>query len=191
MEQFFKELSQKIIEKIDNTEDLMINFWGEDSHFTRFNQSKVRQNGFVSDATLSITLISNQKTCSTSFSLSKNASNDLLTALSHLEKLRRDINFLPEDPFIVFPKEGQSSSTSSKGELLSVDKVVDALSPAIKNVDLAGIWASGNIYVGYANSKGLLHWFSTDSFSFDYSLITESEKMVKDTFAGTNFDLEK
>ena len=191
MEQFFKELSQKIIEKIDNTEDLMINFWGEDSHFTRFNQSKVRQNGFVSDATLSITLISNQKTCSTSFSLSKNASNDLLTSLSHLEKLRKDINFLPEDPFIVFPKEGQSSSTSSKGELLSVDKVVDALSPAIKNVDLAGIWASGNIYVGYANSKGLLHWFSTDSFSFDYSLITESEKMVKDTFAGTNFDLEK
>ena len=167
------------------------NFWGEDSHFTRFNQSKVRQNGFVSDATLSITLISNQKTCSTSFSLSKNASNDLLTALSHLEKLRKDINFLPEDPFIVFPKEGQSSSTSSNGELLSVDKVVDALSPAIKNVDLAGIWASGNIYVGYANSKGLLHWFSTDSFSFDYSLITESEKMVKDTFAGTNFDLEK
>ena len=65
------------------------------------------------------------------------------------------------------------------------------MSPAIKNVDLAGIWASGNIYVGYANSKGLLHWFSTDSFSFDYSLITESEKMVKDTFAGTNFDLEK
>ena len=50
MEQFFKELSKKIIEKIDNTEDLMINFWGEDSHFTRFNQSKVRQNGFVSDS---------------------------------------------------------------------------------------------------------------------------------------------
>ena len=183
MEKFFKELSQKIIEKIDNTEDLMINFWGEDSHFTRFNQSKVRQNGFVSDATLSITLISNQKTCSTSFSLSKNASNDLLTALSHLEKLRKDINFLPEDPFIVFPKEGQSSSTSSKGKLLSVDKVVDALSPAIKNVDLAGIWASGTflsvavtppyVYVGNGMENGITFWdslLSTDDFSFKNNL---------------------
>ena len=62
LEQFFKELSQNIIAKIDSAEDLMLNFWGEDSHFTRFNQSKVRQNGFVSDATLSITLISKQRT---------------------------------------------------------------------------------------------------------------------------------
>ena len=52
----------------------MLNFWGEDSHITRFNESKIRQNGFVSDATLSITLIKNQRTCSVSFSLTKNAS---------------------------------------------------------------------------------------------------------------------
>ena len=71
-----------------------------------------------------------------------------------------------------------------------MSEVVDSLSPAIKNVDLAGIWASGNIFVGFANSKGLFHWFSTDSFSFDYSLITETEKMVKDTFAGTHFNLD-
>ena len=77
MENFFKELSQNILSKIDSSEDLMLNFWGEDSHFARFNQSKVRQNGFVSDATLSITLISKQRTCSTSFSLSKNPMTDL------------------------------------------------------------------------------------------------------------------
>ena len=166
-------------------------WWGENSHFTRFNQSKVRQNGFVSDATLSITLICNQKTCSTSFSLTKNLSNDLAVALEHLNSLRSDIVFLPEDPFIVFPKEGQSSSQKKTGQLLSIDNVIDSLSPAIKNVELAGIWASGNIFIGYANSKGLFHWFSTDSYSFDYSLITESEKMVKDTFAGSHFNLDE
>ena len=57
MEQFFRDLSKDILANINVDEDLMLNFWGEDSHFTRFNQSKVRQNGFVSDATLSITLI--------------------------------------------------------------------------------------------------------------------------------------
>ena len=69
MENFFKNLSNKILDNISSNEDLMINFWGENSHFTRFNQSKVRQNGFVSDLTLSINLISNNRTCSASFSL--------------------------------------------------------------------------------------------------------------------------
>ena len=110
MEQFFKDLSKSILSNVKSDEHLMLNFWGENSHFTRFNQSKVRQNGFVSDATLSITLIVNQRTCSTSFSLTKDASNDLSMSLGHLNTLRSDINFLPEDPFIVFPKEGKSSS---------------------------------------------------------------------------------
>jgi len=191
MEQFFKDLSQKILSNVKPNEHVMLNFWGEDSHFTRFNESKIRQNGFVSDATLSITLIKNQRTCSASFSLTKNASNDLSMSLGYLNTLRNDIEFLPEDPFIVFPKEGKSSSQKKTGELLSIKDVVQSLSPAIKNVDLAGIWASGNIFVGYANSKGLFHWFSTDSFSFDYSLVTKDERMVKDTYAGTHFNLDE
>ncbi len=190
MEQFFKDLSKSILSNVKSDEHLMLNFWGENSHFTRFNQSKVRQNGFVSDATLSITLIANQRTCSTSFSLTKNLSNDLSIAMQYLDSLRNDIVFLPEDPFIVFPKSGESSSQNKSGQLLPIAEVVDSLSPAIKNVDLAGIWASGNIFVGFANSKDLFHWFSTDSFSFDYSLVTETEKMVKDTFAGTHFNLD-
>ena len=190
MENFFKNLSNKILDNISSNEDLMINFWGENSHFTRFNQSKVRQNGFVSDLTLSINLISNNRTCSTSFSLSNNLEKDIETALIYLNSLRDDITKLPEDPFIVYPKAGDSSSHNNKGELLPINSVVEALSPSIADVDLAGIWASGDLFVGYANSKGLFHWFSTESFSFDYSLITQSERMVKDTFAGTHFKLD-
>jgi len=190
MEFFFKNLSSKILNNIHPHEDLMINFWGENSHFTRFNQSKVRQNGFVSDSTLSITLISNKKTCSVSFSLSNDNGKDLKKALAYLESLRNDIHKLPEDPFIVYPKSGNSSIQNNKGNLLPIKDVVDALSPSIKKVDLAGIWASGDLFVGYANSKGLMHWFSTESFSFDYSLITKTERMVKDTFAGTHFKLD-
>ena len=69
MELFFKNLSNNILSNLKSGEDLMINFWGENSHFSRFNQSKIRQNGFVSDMTLSINLITNQRTCSISFSL--------------------------------------------------------------------------------------------------------------------------
>tara|TARA_B100001750_G_scaffold208907_1_gene188218 strand:- start:113 stop:1435 length:1323 start_codon:yes stop_codon:yes gene_type:complete len=191
MESFFKNLSNNILSNLKSGEDLMINFWGENSHFSRFNQSKIRQNGFVSDMTLSINLITNQRTCSISFSLSNNIESDLKKSLAYLNILRKDIEKLPEDPFIVYPQGGQSSTHNNKGDLLPVQDVVEILSPTIKNVDLAGIWASGDLFVGYANSKGLLHWFSTESFSFDYSLITESEKMVKDTFAGTHFKLDE
>ncbi len=190
MENFFKNLSNNILNTIQTNEDLMINFWGENSHFTRFNQSRVRQNGFVSDLTLSITLIANQRTCSASFSLSNNDEQDLKKALMYLESLRSDISKLPKDPFIVYPKSGESSSQINKGSLLPIQDVVKTLSPSIKEVDLSGIWASGDLFVGYANSKGLMHWFATESFSFDYSLVTKSERMVKDTFAGTNFNLD-
>ncbi len=190
MEQFFRDISNRILSEVKSDEDLMINFWGENSHFTRFNNSKVRQNGFVSDTTISISLILNQKTCSVSFSISKNLETDYSKAISHLNSLREEIDYLPEDPFIVFPKSGQSSTHHNEGKLLPYKNVVEVLSPVINDVDLAGIWASGNIYVGYANSKGLFHWFETESFSFDYSLITESERMVKDTFAGTHFNEE-
>tara|TARA_B110000263_G_scaffold83979_1_gene73483 strand:- start:1166 stop:2488 length:1323 start_codon:yes stop_codon:yes gene_type:complete len=188
METFFRNLSNQILNNLNSNEDLMINFWGEDSHFTRFNQSKVRQNGFVSDLSLSLNLIYNNRTCSASFSLCNNPDQNLQKALTYLNMLRNDINKLPEDPFIVYPKDGQSSTQNNQGSLLGIKDVVNTLSPAIKNVDLSGIWASGNIFVGYANSKGLTHWFSTNSFSFDYSLVTETEKMVKDTFSGTDFN---
>ena len=191
MESFFKNLSNNILSNLKSGEDLMINFWGENSHFSRFNQSKIRQNGFVSDMTLSINLIISQRTCSVSFSLSNNIESDLKKSLAYLNILRKDIEKLPEDPFIVYPQGGESSTHNNTGDLLPAEDVVEILSPTIKNVDLAGIWASGDLFVGYANSKGLLHWFSTESFSFDYSLITESEKMVKDTFAGTHFKLDE
>ena len=43
-----------------------------------------------------------------------------MKALLYLESLRNDINQLPEDPFIVYPKEGQSSTHNNKGDLLNI-----------------------------------------------------------------------
>ena len=148
MELFFKNLSNNILSNLKSGEDLMINFWGENSHFSRFNQSKIRQNGFVSDMTLSINLITNQRTCSISFSVSNNIESDLKKSLAYLNILRKDIEKLPEDPFIVYPQGGESSTHNNTGDLLSPQDVVEILSPTIKNVDLAGIWASGDLFVG-------------------------------------------
>ena len=187
MEQSFNVLSEKLISSIESGEHLKISIEGEQSQFIRFRQSKVRQSGLVDDATLMLTLIKDERSCSGSFTLSGNDITDEQTAHTELERMRKEVAKLPKDPFIVMPKDTGSSREDHKGNLLSEENAVAALSPAMQDVDLAGIWASGRIFIGHANSAGQKHWFSTDTFSLDYSLISPDEKMVKATFAGSNW----
>ena len=68
------------------------------------------------------------------------------------------------------------------------DDACDILLKPMQGIDLTGLWASGNIFTGVANSIGQHHWFETETFSLDYSLINPSNKMVKACYAGTKWD---
>ena len=188
MEQLFNQLSETLLNNLQNGEDLKLTIGGENSQFVRFSQSKVRQSGLVDDASLSIVLINNERTCNGSFTLTGNITADEETAMEELNRLRDEVGTLPKDPFVVMPEDTGSSREEFNGSLLNEEEAVSALSPAMQGVDLAGIWASGRIFTGNANSAGQKHWFATDTFSLDYSLITPDERMVKGTFAGSHWD---
>ncbi|SVB01928.1 uncharacterized protein METZ01_LOCUS154782, partial [marine metagenome] len=188
MEQLFNQLSEILLKSLDADEHMKVSIDGENSQFVRFSQSKVRQAGLVDDASLSISLIKDGKTCSGSFTLTGNAETDEKTACRELKRMREEVVSLPKDPFVVLPKDTGSSREDHNGSLLSQENAVSALSPAMQGVDLAGIWASGRIFTGNANSAGQKHWFATDTFSLDYSLITPDERMVKGTYAGSQWD---
>jgi len=188
MEKLFNQLSETLFNNLNTGEHLKITIGGENSQFVRFSQSKVRQSGLVDDASLSIVLIKDERTCSGSFTLTGNISTDEATAMEELNRLRDEVGTLPKDPFVVMPEDTGSSQEEHKGNLLNEEGAVSALSPAMQGVDLAGIWASGRIFTGNANSAGQKHWFATDTFSLDYSLITPDERMVKGTFAGSHWD---
>ena len=188
MEQLFNQLSETLLNNLQNGEDLKLTIGGENSQFVRFSQSKVRQSGLVDDANLSIVLINNERTCSGSFTLTGNITADEETAMEELNRLRDEVGTLPKDPFVVMPEDTGSSREEYNGSLLNEEEAVSALSPAMQGVDLAGIWATGRIFTGNANSAGQKHWFATDTFSLDYSLITPDERMVKGTFAGSHWD---
>ncbi len=188
MEQIFNQLSEKLLSNLQVDEHIKVSIDGENSQFVRFSQSKVRQSGLVDDASLSISLIKEGRTCNSSFTLTGNVKTDEKTACMELEQMREEVITLPKDPFVVLPVDTGSSQDEHRGNLLSVEDTVTALSPAMQGVDLAGIWASGRIFTGNANSAGQKHWFSTDTFSLDYSLITPDEKMVKSTYAGSHWD---
>ena len=188
MEQLFNQLSEKLLKSLDADEHMKVSIDGENSQFVRFSQSKVRQAGLVDDTSLSISLIKDGRTCSGSFTLTGNSETDETTAYKELERMREEVVTLPKDPFVVLPEDTGSSREDHNGSLLSQENAVSALSPAMKGVDLAGIWASGRIFTGNANSAGQKHWFATDTFSLDYSLITPDERMVKGTYAGSQWD---
>ena len=187
MKEYFFNISEKIMNTLSLDENLTLSISGENSEFIRINNAKVRQIGTVNDTQLSIELIKNSRKIGISFTLQRNLEKDLKLSLKHIEILRSNVDSLPEDPLCVLPKDYGSLDEEYKGELLSSKDSIDALLPVMQGVDLTGIWASGDVFIGNTNSAGQKNWFSTETFSLDYSLINPLKKMVKETYAGTHW----
>ncbi len=190
MEKLFKQLSNQVFSALHKGEILSLSFKGESSQFIRLTQAKIRQTGLVDDAYLGMKLIKANKTCSAMVSFSNDIKEDTRRVLEELERLRGELSQLLPDPFIVLPTGEGSSREIKTANGLSFDKAVDALLPVMQGVDLVGIWASGKVYYGAANSLGQHHWFETDTHSLDYSLVAPNHQMVKGTYAGTDWDQE-
>ena len=191
LKELFKIFSSKLFDCLLKDETLKMTFSGESSQFIRINNAKIRQAGYVDDADVELTLIFNNRTCSRSFTYTNEPDSNLKTALSILTDMRDEITQLPVDPFIVEPILSNSTEDIRHCSLLNEEQVVDALLPVMQSVDLVGIWASGRVFRGAANSLGLNHWFETDSFTLDYSLVTPEHQMVKGTFSGGDWDQNK
>ena len=188
METIFKAISEAILNSLEQGEALTLSLDGEASNFTRFSQSKVRQTGIVAQANLGFSLMKDQRRTQSSISLSGDVEVDRQLGIAELKRLRLEVVQLPEDPYLVLPSGSDSSHAVFTGKLLDPADAAAALTPGMAGVDLAGIWSSGQVLRGVATSTGQQHWFSTDTFSLDYSLITPAERMVKATFAGTEWN---
>jgi len=188
MNNYFNKLNDRLFSALNSEEILKTSMWGESSQFIRINNSKVRQTGIVDDLSFSLGLIFNKRQISQSLTITGDFKTDTDKLLSILNNLKKDIVHLPEDPFIIYPSGSKSSEEKFKGELLPFENAIDSLLPAMQGEDLTGLWASGKIYTGVANSVGQTHWFETETFSLDYSLITKDQKMVKDCFANTHWN---
>lgn len=188
MESLFKEITEETFGILKSNELLTITIAGEDSNFIRINDSKVRQTSKIIDAKIGLDLIIGNKKASHEFTFTKDFTTNFERVKFELNKMRSYIEALPDDPFIVRPLEGDSSNENIPGKLLDDNEILDAILPPLANVDCSGIWASGKIFRGNANCKGVFHWFETENYSFDFSLITEDEKMVKETYAGNSWN---
>ncbi|MEZ4741788.1 MAG: metallopeptidase TldD-related protein [Bdellovibrionota bacterium] len=188
MKSYFYRLADFANARIEDSEVLLLSFVGESSDFCRFNHNAVRQAGKVNDKRLVIKLIQGLRHNSCSLSLSLDFSNDQSKIESYLQELRRSLQVLPEDPHLLYSTEVVSTELVEGNELSDAKDVVAEIIDIAKGIDLVGIYASGGIFRGFANSLGQRNWFEKYTFNFDWSAHLHADKAAKSCYAGTKWD---
>ena len=191
LESSFQKLCERLLQAIKPQEYLIIELNGEQTQFVRFNGAKVRQTGVVKDGTIKLTLMANNKTVNAVFPFTGDDKTDQALGQENLEHLRQELPQLPEDPYLVLPENNGTTREVYPGNLLPSEKVFSEILSPVSDLDMTGLYTAGSVIRGNANSLGQFHWFSTESFIVDYSLITPLEKAVKGIFSGQNWHQTK
>ena len=163
----------------------------ENSHFVRFNRSRIRQPGNVRQSTLSLQLIRGQTHAKYSLSLSGQQTQDEHQISSAILYLREQLRDLPEDPHLMLPSDVQHSCTVLAAELPSTDIMVQDILDAAQDVDMVGFLMTGAQYRGFASSNGQRNWYETNNVNVDWSLFHSGDKAVKANYAGFEWNSER
>lgn len=184
----FNDLVDALPTQLAESEHLKCTLAAEESHFTRFNQARVRQTGSVCNGSLTLTLLGHQRTATATLSFTGDKALDWPALLTTLHSLRDELQQIPEDPHQVLPAGDAHSREAYPGQLLPAAAVVPHLMPSLVGLDAVGLYAGGRAVRAYADSAGQRHWFETDTFTLDYSLFTEANQAVKGTYAGRTWE---
>ncbi len=184
MQEYFFELADAVSRQLTGPEVYTCNFSAEDSDFVRFNRSQVRQAGSVTQRALTLELIRGNHHASGGISLSGEASTDEARLRRLLADLRDQIDQLPEDPHLLYATEVHSTERRRPSTLPEPGEAVTNILKSGRGRDLVGIYASGGIYAGFANSFGQRNWYAGYSFNLDWSFYLHADKAVKTNYAG-------
>ncbi len=180
MKEYFHKISVALFKNIHKDEFLILNFDAEESNFIRLNRAKIRQPGNVRQISISLSLSNrNKRNLKSYLRLNGNFDKDLATLIKTLNYLRRELPDLPKDPYLMFSKSIQSTDIDNTNEYADDMKNLDFMLNSVSGLDLVGIYASGYIYTGFANSLGQFNWHSDYSFSLDYSIYNENNNAIK------------
>ncbi|MBD3236008.1 MAG: TldE/PmbA family protein [Candidatus Eisenbacteria bacterium] len=184
MQEYFHGLADHVTSLLQGDEVATMNFSGEASDFVRFNHNAVRQAGVVQAQDLSVDLIRGARHAESTTVLCGIAEEDQGRLAAMIDELRARLEHVPEDPYLLYATEVQSTERMGENQLGPVEEALQAILEGGHGQDLVGIYAQGPIYRGFANSLGQRNWFSTHSFNLDWSLYLRDDKAVKSLFAG-------
>lgn len=188
MKGYFDDLAKAVCSRLHAAEVLLLNLAGETSDFVRFNKGLVRQAGTVHQVELGLELIDGARHATTRTSLTGDFRADSDAVLQLVGELRDRLGHLPDDPFVNYSLDDRGIDLSTRGDLPPMESVISDLTEASAGIDWVGIWASGAIFRGFANSLGLRHWHETESFNLDWSAYLRADKAIKAGYAGRSWD---
>jgi len=184
MQNYFNELIDKITVTLEKDEFLIANLIGEKSDFVRLNHNRIRQAGNVVQTDISLDLISGKKHAASSCNLVGDVNVDLYQLNNIIGTLREQRQVLPDDPYLYYATDIVNSEFVANNNLPDSHQALDHIMNQARDLDLVGIWASGEQYHGFANSAGQRNWFSKPNFNFDWSVYYNKDKAVKNDYAG-------
>ncbi len=190
MKDYFFSLCESLFQSLREEEVMTVNLEAERSDFIRLNNNRVRQAGHVNQAALSLDLIHGQRHCGLGYELSGHMNEDLHSLKHKLERLRELLPHLPEDPYLHYASDGKSSEETSEAPDFAAESALGHIHGAAQELDLVGIYASGWLYKGFANSLGQRNWHATANFNFDWSLYHHGDKAVKCAYSGRRWQQE-
>ena len=188
MQEYFYALADFLIGVLHGEEVYTCTFRGEDSDFVRCNRSAIRQAGTVTQRVLRLDLMRDRRHAASEVALSGELESDQARLQQVVTELREQLPYVPEDPYLLYATEVQSSVYEGENRLPPSADAVAALLKAGAGRDLVGLYAAGGIYAGFANSLGQRNWFTTHSFNCDWSFYYQADKAVKTTYAGFAWD---
>lgn len=188
MQQYFSQLADLIQSHLRGDEGFLATFSGESSQFVRFNRSAVRQAGAVTQRYLSLELFRGKRHASQVLTLTGAEDKDIVVAA--IAALRDVLADTPEDPHFLINETPASTTRVVPSKLPPEDEAVAAIIAEGKGHDLVGLYASGPIHRGFANSYGQRNWDTVHAFAADFSFYLQSDKAVKIDHAGTSWDAD-
>jgi predicted Zn-dependent protease len=186
----FESLCQRLFGTLSGDEVLLADLAGEDSQFVRMNHGRVRQPGSVRQMDVGLDLIVGQRHAEGRTTLSGQADEDAGRLRSLLDELRRRLPVLDDDPHLLYATDVTNTEDVDDAALPDAADAIDAVLTEAEGTDLVGIWASGSVHRGFANSLGQRNWFTARSFHLDWSLSARSDKAVKSGYAGRSWSDE-
>ncbi|EIJ42501.1 putative Zn-dependent protease-like protein [Beggiatoa alba B18LD] len=188
MQTYFYALADYLTSQCHADEFYLCSYEGEDSDFIRFNQGKIRQAGNVKQAHLTLSLIRGQRSSQINLTLSNDFASDSVRLKSTLQQLREQLPYTPDDPYLLYSTTVQNSERIANNALPRTNDAIDTILSTTQGLDFVGIYATGGIFRGFANSLGQRNWHSSYSFNLDWSCYHAQDKAVKSAYAGFNWD---
>ncbi|MGH8557123.1 MAG: metallopeptidase TldD-related protein [Methylococcales bacterium] len=189
LRRFFFSLFDRLADSLQAGECLLCNFLGEQSDFVRLNGNKVRQAGQVRQFELALNLISDHRSAKAMTHVTGLIEADAEHGFRIIASLRDQIDSIPQDPYLWINRNVENSESIGLNQLEPATRTIEEILASSGQLDLVGLYASGPICRGFANSFGQRNWYVRSSFNFEWSCFLENNQAVKSRYAGFVWDL--